>query len=219
MDGKATGPIVYCEQKAPTTLKDLDDIPTRFGLGKALEDQIINFISAVDDTIVKVPARQEPTQADLAELTYSTPQAGWSAQALWVSTWNRVYSTEPIKTHRLWESNLGEEAYYQYVPVVECATEEGEETIKLTQSMTIGLSASHCGASTNKSVKLEIYAPLADTRSNNMHVRPVIAANGKAGNPSVNVAASKMLTITCPATSANRYRELLPDNAWSPSRR
>ena len=130
------------------------------------------------------------------------------------------YSSAPIKTHRVWEkTNSAEGEVYKSVPVVECATTESEETIKLTQGMTIGVSASHCGTSTNKSVKLELYAPLADTRTRNMHVRPVIAANGKAGSPSVNVAASKMLTITCPATSANRGQELLPDNAWSPFRR
>ncbi len=225
VDGKATGAIVYCQQAAPTLLASLDDLSrnvARKYSDAVVGTKLIHFISALDDTVVKVPD-VDPTsgRGELADLDTVRPSITWDRISQWVAAWNRDISAQPIKTVRVWERSttgtLG--AIYKFLPVVECATTESEEDITITQGMTIGLSASHCGTSTNKSVKLEIYAPLADTRTRNMEVRPMIAANGKAGSPSVNVAASNMLTITCPATSANRGRELLPDNAWSPFRR
>ncbi len=206
VDGKATGPIEYCKQAAPNVLADLDDLATRVAFiyrDVAVGTKVLHFISALDDSVVLVPD-QDATHSELSELDTKRPSGAWDNMSQWVNAWNRDISTAPIKVHRVWEQTGGTSngTIYREVPVVECATTEGKKEI--TQGMTIGLSASHCGTSTNKSVKLEIYAPLADTRTLNMEVHPMIAANGKAGSPSVNVAASNMLTITCPATSANR---------------
>ncbi len=208
VDGKATGPIVYCKQTAPTVLASLDDLATRvvtFYPSAAAGTKVIHFINALDGSVVLVPDL-DAANNEFDALTTKRPSITWDAMDQWVTAWNRNVTTAPIKRHRVWEQSGGTRtgAIYRELPVVACATTESEEDIRITQGMTIGLSASHCGTSTNKSVKLEIYAPLADTRTRNMEVHPMIAANGKAGSPSVNVAASNMLTITCPATSANR---------------
>ncbi len=170
---------------------------------------------AEDDSVVLVSMEKIKEQSDTETAKLSTEY--WESHQGFVRYWNSLTGTTKIKTYRKWIKNLTKTAIQTVeIPVVVCDTTKGDK-IKISTELAISPSPDHCSTSTNKSVELELYAPLADTRKRNMNVRPVIAANGKVG--STNVAAKEMLTITCPATSANRGQELLPDNAWSPSRR
>ncbi len=215
VDGKPTGNVTYCEQK--TSRSDAEST-SYSGVRVPANSIFLHFIAFDGNGIIKVP--DPALYASLAPFSSGAKLgagAGWPTQSEWVALWNKTYSHASIKLHRQLHSTSSGVPLYYLLPLVECTTEEVEETIQHRQGMTISTSASHCGSSVNKSVTLQIYVPAAEARTRNPEVIPPIANNGKVG--STNVAAMEMLTITCPASSANRGRELVPDNSWNPLQR
>ncbi len=239
---KTTGKIAYCKQKVTqydiqaasngisgaTYNLGLVDDPAAERQDYQDRDPLLHFVAITGNRVITVNSKlggtiseqvfkgdsNDNSDADLAM------NSDWLALAKWIAKWNIVFPSYAIMTRVAMDTNdtaaTTDDVPY-ILPVVVCDTQSTTEQITVNHGMTISPSDTHCGSGKNQSVKLAIYAPAADARTRNPEVIPPIADNGKVG--STTVAATEMLTITCPASSASRGQELVPDNSWNPFQR